>query len=700
MLEALHDVCSAWPALMPPNRVTVAQGAAMNFVIKRPGGGSGPWAPDETPYMVEPMNMLASRVHSAVVFVGPAQSGKTASLGEGWMSHAIVNDPGDSLIVQMTQDKAREYSKQRIDRMIRNSPSLKRMIARSQDDNTHDKLFVNGMWLRIAWPTATNMASTSYRYVFGTDYDRWPEDIDGEGDGFTLMGKRTTTFLSRGMTCVESSPGFDIADPNYRVSSPHEAPPVGGVLGIYNRSDRRRWYWACPHCGERFEAKPGLSLFRLPADEELLEDVRSLDIDVFARQHARIACGACGGMIERQRRDALNRSGVWLPDGVAMDSQGRLSGTPRTSSIAGYWLGGAAAAYVGWETLIRKHVQALLDYALTGDELALKTTANTDQGIPYTPRYLVDSARGAESPVDRADPDIPRYVAPPWTRFLAAAVDVQGGQRARFVVQVHAVGEHMEQQLVDRYVITESRRIGPDGRPAPVDPASHPEDWDLITEHVVNATYRTDEADCEVRVKIVGVDSGGEDGVTDKAYAWYRRLRSAGLHHRVRLLKGASGRHDWHTREVRVGGKHGNGDIPLQLLNPNLFKDMVANSLGLSEPGPGYYHFPAPRSSTNPNGWLAASFFEELQAELRQPDGTWKQVKARNESLDLCYYIRALCMLLGCDRRGFWVGPPGWARPLAENSEVMRPEERRAMKQAEAPVEPEGRRMRRSAYLS
>lgn len=697
---ALHDVCAAWPALMPPNRVTVAEGAAANFFIKRPGGGSGPWNPSETPYMVEPLNRLASRVHAGLVFCGPAQTGKTAALGEGWMAHAAVNDPGDALIVQMTQDKAREYSKQRIDRMIRNSPALKRMIARSQDDNTHDKLFVNGMWLRIAWPTATNLASTSYRYCFGTDYDRWPEDIDGEGDGFTLLGKRTTTFLSRGMVCIESSPGYDVADPNYRLSSRHEAPPVGGVLGVYNTSDRCRWYWPCPHCGERFEAAPGLALFGLPSDEELIEDVRGIDIDTFARQHARITCGACGAAIDRRHKEPMNRAGVWLPDGVTMDARGRRSGTPRTSSIAGYWLGGVAAAYVSWEALVRKHLQALLSYALTGDELPLKTTANTDQGIPYTPRHLVEAARGGSSPSDRADPEVPRYVVPSWARFVAAAVDVQGGQRARFVVQVHAVGEHLEQQLVDRYAITESKRLGPDGRPAPIDPASHPEDWDVLTEHVVNATYRTDDAEREVRVRIVGVDSGGEDGVTDKAYAWFRRLRQAGLHHRVRLLKGASGKHDWHTREVWVGGKHGKGDIPLQLINTHLFKDIVHNSLGLSEPGPGYYHFPAPRSSANPSGWLLESFFEELQAELRQPDGTWKQVKARNEALDLCCYIRAVCMLLGCDRRGFWVSPPAWARPLDENSEVMTPESRREMKAEVVTGEPEARRVRHSAYLS
>lgn len=39
-----------------------------------------------------------------------------------------------------------------------------------------------------------------------TDYDRFPEDIDREGDAFSLASKRTKTFMRSGMTLVESSP--------------------------------------------------------------------------------------------------------------------------------------------------------------------------------------------------------------------------------------------------------------------------------------------------------------------------------------------------------------------------------------------------------------------------------------------------------------------------------------------------------------
>lgn len=54
--------------------------------------------------------------------------------------------------------------------------------------------------LKIGWPSINVLSSSDYKYVALTDYDRWPEDIDGEGDGFSLASKRTTTFMSAGMT--------------------------------------------------------------------------------------------------------------------------------------------------------------------------------------------------------------------------------------------------------------------------------------------------------------------------------------------------------------------------------------------------------------------------------------------------------------------------------------------------------------------
>ena len=105
-----------------------------------------------------------------------------------------------------------------------------------------------------------------------------------------------------------------------------------------------------------------------------------------------------------------------------------------------------------------RHLQGLLDYALTGSEKSLQATVNTDQGAPYLSRHLAEAKGGRKSPQDRAEDGLDRWVVPEQTRCVMAAVDVQGGVNSRFVVQVHAIGPHMEQWLVDRFEIKESKR--------------------------------------------------------------------------------------------------------------------------------------------------------------------------------------------------------------------------------------------------
>lgn len=701
---ALDDICSGARALRPPKRISVSQGAAENLKIARPGGTAGYWSAAETPYMVDPIDTLGSRHYEAVIFVGPAQSGKTVGLGEGWMAHAVVNDPGDMLMVQMSREKAREYAKQRIDRAILHSPNLRKELGGKQDDNTHDKRFKHGMWLRIAWPTVGNLSSTSYRYVFITDYDRIDDDIGGEGDAFGLASARTRTFLSRGMVCAESSPGREITDPQWRQETPHEAPPVGGILGIYNRSDRRRWYWKCPSCGSWFEAAPGLSLFNVPDTSSIVESIRGQDIEELVNEYNRVICPANGCLVRPSQKGQMNKHGIWLRDGHQVTDDNVIVGKPRTSRIAGFWLGGVAVAYQTWQQLLRKHFQAVLDYSLTGNEESLKTTANTDQGQPYLSQRLLEAAKSAKPPEDRTDDKLERFIVPEWTRFVTAAVDVQGGQNASFVVQVHAHGPHFEQALINRFTIKQSKRPGIGEEFAPLDPAAYEEDWDVLTDQVVRATYRTPQEGIEIRCRLTAVDTGGEEGVTEKSYAWYRRIRQLNLAHRVMLVKGAPSKGAPLVRETLVGARSGKekGDIPVYLLNTDLLKDAVSNSLKRQTPGPSYYHFPK---------WLSQAFFDELASEVRNEDGTWTQVKRRNEAFDLCVYNRACALKLGADRIRDWIGDlPAWAKPLRENGELVTREQRREEK-IERPVIIErrvddrqqtvwrGRRIARSTYL-
>lgn len=712
--RALSDACSGFSALRPPNRVSVSRGAANNLVIKQTGGSGGAWDATETPYMVEPIDALASRQHEAVVFAGPARTGKTAGLLLGWMAHNVVNDPGDMLFMQMSKDKAREFSKTDVDRAIRNSPHIAAMLTgRTVDSNTFDTMFRHGMWLRIAWPTVSNVSGSTYRYVAITDIDRMEnaENVDGEGPLFDLAKKRTQTFMSRGMTLVESSPGKPILDPHWKPATLHEAPPVGGILNLYNRSDRRRWYWPCPHCRDYFEAAPGVGLFNLPGFDQLMEEVRSANIPRMAEHFAKIACPKCGALIEAEAKRDMNAAGIWLPDNVTINEFGEVSGDPMESSIRGYWMGGVAAAFQNWKSIVEQYLLGVRDFALTGSEEKLKNTTNVDQGAPHMSRHLAAALGAKTTPESRAE-EAPRHVVPPQTRCLVATVDVQGGSTARFEVQIHAVGPFREQWVIDRFYINKSMRPGIGDEFAPLDPAGYPEDWDVITEKVLRATWKTADETREMRVIKAVVDTGGEgggnggEGVTINAYAWWRKIRQLGLAGRVALYKGGSNPSAPVVKITMVGGQNGkSADVPLYLCNPHLLSDAVDAGLKRDTPGPGYIHFPKVKHPiTNPNGWVTQAFFDELNAEIRDPYGKWVKVRKRNETFDLCRMAHVGILILGLDKLTDWSVVPAWLAPLDQNSEIVLRQDRRDM-QSNTPIQstevrvlrPAQRRPRRSA---
>lgn len=703
---ALADACSGYAALKPPTRMTVSQGAAANLVIQQTGAPKTPWSAAETPQLVHPMDSLASRKHEAVVFVGPARTGKTAGLLLGWMAHNVVNDPGDMLLLQMSKTKAREFSKTDVDRAMRHSPSVQAMLSdRTADSNTFDTMFRHGMWVRIAWPTVDNVSGSTYRYVAITDIDRIEnaENVDGEGPLFDLAKKRTTTFLSRGMTLVESSPGYPFEDPQWQPATAHEAPPTGGILGLYNRSDRHRFYWQCRDCREHYEAAPGLGLFAtLPPAKVLLEEVRTADITAMARHHGKVVCPHCGSLTEHKWKGALNAAGLWVPDGCRLTKDAELVGTPTESTIRGYWLGGVSAAFQTWESLITQYLYGLRDYALTGSEQKLKQTVNTDQGMPYMPRHLVETQNAGMSPRDRAEKTLARHVVPDGARAVTVSVDVQGGQNARFDVQVHAVGPDGEQWVIDRFKLTQSKREGTTpGEFAPIDPASYPEDWDVLTDRLVLGTWRTTHPTLELHPVATIIDSGGKEGVTHNAYAWYRRARALGFGRRVYLYKGGSTKDAPDMRETLVGklGNKGRNDIPLLHCNPNKLSDGVDAGLRRQTPGPGYIHLPAPRHpDANPDGWVSAAFFDELEAEVRNKDGTWSKMRARNETFDHLRMQRALLLRLGVFRVTDWDKVPGWLAPIEGNTMAISKQDRREV-QANRTVSPDERTQRSNPQM-
>lgn len=623
--------------LRPPERLTVSSAAEKYRFINNPGAYVGPWKNETTPYMIEPADLMTDRAVNAIVFVGVAQMGKTDGLIINPILYSAICDPMDTLVYQTSQTMARDFSIRRIDRLIRHSPEMRRRLLPGNNDNVFDKKMSNGMLLTLSWPTINELSGRPVGRALLTDYDRMPQDVDGEGSPFDLARKRTTTFGSAAKTLAESSPGYEVEDTSWVRQSPHQAPPCKGILALYNRGDRRRWYWQCPHCSDWFE--PCFELLRWPESTDVME----------CAEKAQLMCPRCAVLIPPSMKFELNVKGRWVRDGQTLLKDGSLVGTAVRSDIASFWLKGPAAAFAPWSSLVSRYLLAEQEFQRTGSQEALKSTVNTDQGDPYTPRGL-DRMRTPDELKTRSV-ETPDHEVPDDVRFLVATADVQ---KSKFVVQVFGVGpgasdEPYRLTVVDRFDLVKSKRIDEDGERWPVRPAKYLEDWDLLTEQVLDKAYPMADGSGHMRVSRVAVDSGGKEGVTSNAYDFWRSLRKngAGEHLRVHLVKGEALPNSPRVRTsypdaARKDRKaQARGDVPVLFFQTNLIKDELNNRLERALDDGAAFTWPA---------WLPDAWFTEMCSEVRTAKGWENPRKARNEAWDLAVYAIGLCLILKVDR--------------------------------------------------
>ncbi len=649
---------SAVERLLPPTRTMPSEAA------KQLSNDKGVWDPTAAPMMVEPLNVLAGREYQGIAFVGPQRSSKTFGLILGSLTYIITCAPGDTLVVQMSKEAARDFSRGDFDKAIRYSPALsQRLSQRPRDDNTFDKWFRSGMFVKLGWPSVTQLSGKTFRYVFITDYDR-PENrdnVDGEGPLWDLTFKRIQTYMSRGKCLAESSVGSDYLDAKWNPKTPHEAPPARGILSIYNNGTRGRWYWPCMGCNAPFEATPGFRIFGLPEFDELKKLVVSEDIQTLADEYSRITCRSCGRVHEPKEKRAMNEAGLWVHEGQKI-VKGVVKGKRIRTKIWSGWLGGAAASYQTWNGILTNYFQSVLTYVRTGDESPMRLATTSDAGGAYLPEHI-RNRRTPEQLIDRLE-DWKYGTVPDGVKYLTGGADVQAH---RFVCEVWGWGVGQERWLIDRFEITSSKR--PEGnRTAALDPAAYMEDWKVLVEALVCKRYEN------FGVMVALCDSGGKAGVTEKALEFWRFMRDEMLGQRFRLLKGTGRKNakrfietwpDSQDRKDRFAGSK--GDVPVYLINTNTFKDGVVGDLARMEPGPGFVHLPRWIIDKCPN------YFNELTAEIRTQKGWENPDNSPNEAFDLLSYNKAACVALNAEQID-WSNPPPWVttgpiKPITEPKE-------------------------------
>ncbi len=677
-------VLASADAVRPPERLTVSTAAAKYRKLNNKGAYVGPWKNEMVPYLVAPQDILTNNRYTGMVFVGPAQCGKT-EIYLNWHTYSVICDPADMMLIEASQGRAADFSKRRIDRLHRDTPETQeRLLTGKNYDNTFDKRYRSGSMVTLSWPTVNELSGKPIPRLFLTDYDRMEQDVGGEGTPFDLAAARATTFRRYGMTVAESSPSFPITDPRWSPSTPHEAPPTDGlgIISLYNRGDRRRWMWKCIDCCLYFEP-----------DFPLLEWDEHSDVRKCAKS-TRLVCPHCGVFYSHDPDDGrpgkhqMNQTGVWIRDGEKINARGEVTGEPYDSEIASFWLKGVAATFRTWESLVENYIRAYREFERSGAETDLKTTVNVHQGRAYLPAAMA-SDRVPERLKDRAKPFGHKEV-PLGVRFLIAAVDVQ---KNRFVVQVMGIGQGADIWIIDRFDVRYSLREDEnrEGQVHYVRPFVYREDWRVLLEEVVLKSYPLgDSSGRMMGIKATISDSGGMGEATANAYEFWRWLKNGPqeddddfehfsekwapfMHQRFQLYKGGSSPTAPRTkvdfpdsgRKDRMAGAR--GEIPVLLANVTPIKNQVDAMLDRDRPTAGQVNFP---------DWLDINFYKELCVEVKNPKGVWENPKKfRNESWDLL--VMGMALLI--DRRHIgieridWSDPPSWATDWDDNDLVFDP---------------------------
>lgn len=453
----LHD---AQGQLHPRPRLTISAWADRERII--PDGTSpepGPWDTRRVPYLREPMEAINVAGPSHVVLMLASQVGKSEAL-LNTLGFYACQEPSPQLLLQPTLEAAEAFSRERIEPMIRATPSLSMVIDQRERQRGTTKLrkdYPGGFIALVGTNSPAGLASRPIRVLLCDEVDRYVETR--EGDPVTLAMQRTANFPSRRILFAST-------------------PTIAGhscIESWWLRGDQREYRVPCPSCGIRSRLRwPLVRWDSLSSGEPCLASVH-------------IACPSCGASMRGPGKPPPDQlaAGVWVP--TAHSDEG----------IRSYQLSALYSPWVRLDALVARFVKI----TRSRDKKGLREFVNLILGEPWD-----DSASSTVTWSDlrqRGDAYTPQSL-PRDVVLLTAGVDVQ---RDRLEATVWAWGAGKESWAVEHRVVY--------GRP------DSAQTWRDLESFLGAPRYREGDQ-TRLPVACTLVDSG--DGVTTRdVYAFTRR---------------------------------------------------------------------------------------------------------------------------------------------------------------------------------
>jgi phage terminase large subunit GpA-like protein len=179
------------------------------------GPWKGKWSNEHTPYLVEPMDAWGLPHVREVWVIGPLQGGKTQIVYNCW-GYGQHYDQAWALFVMADEKSAVRVSKERLQRIIKASPVLCKLLTGSPQALGNYELRLQASMTYMGWPRSeASLATFPIPQVFLDEVDLWPVPRKDSMDAVDLARARTTTFpytskvLGVTTTTLEDAPGWD-----------------------------------------------------------------------------------------------------------------------------------------------------------------------------------------------------------------------------------------------------------------------------------------------------------------------------------------------------------------------------------------------------------------------------------------------------------------------------------------------------------
>lgn len=545
----------------PRELITVSQWADKHRWIKSGTNAPGKWNTNLTPYLREIQDNLSE--HSpvrTVVFIKSSGVGGTEAMYNwlGYTMHHLQNK--DMLAVVPTLELRDRSFNPRLTKVLAETEVLNDMVSTaSRHKSNRTDLLEYGAMARLIKAGANSpdsLRSDHLPYVLCDEVDAFPWDVGGEGDPMTLIENRQRTF-SRAKTYLVSTP---TKESNSRIAQQYE------------RSDMRRYYVPCPHCGEYQVLEKGDR--DTPYGLKWRKNLNNpAEVDAVW-----YVCRANACIIEEASKTEMLANGKWVAE------------KPEVKLIRGYHINALYAPIglgLGWKKIAEKWLSC------QNDSSELKAFINTYMGEVF-------KEQGTDIQDISLISRLEEYANPP-VLAITAYVDVQ---KDRLEATIDGWGLNEECWTLDHIII-------------PGDTAQIYV-WDEMHEALMDAG-----------VEYCGVDSGYQ---TSMVYAFCEKRKwtvaTKGVSGMGRPLI-----EDERKRRQRLRVKRKRG-VTIEPLGVDQGKALIYSRLKLMQAGAGYIHFP--QTSAFDDEYFAQLAAERLVTKVRgtRPIQEWVQLRPRNEALD------------------------------------------------------------------